>query len=185
MTIKIRSHIYFIVEKPLSKKSGIVGAKDNPDIPGIEVKSEGSHGIMFCTPSIHKNGHPYQIIGTKEPTVLDKANSEALENTINMIYQKYESSERNKNGLIPISELFKVDFTIYEGNNRQEAVLRVCGSLIQRLKGIYSLDKIRKLAYEWNREHCNPPLDEKEFESKWKPQKNLSGRIVQTAKKNQ
>ncbi|MDN5845817.1 MAG: bifunctional DNA primase/polymerase [Candidatus Nitrosocosmicus sp.] len=174
---KDRAHVYFIVEKPLSKRSGIAGAKDNPDIPGIEVKSEGSHGIMFCTPSIHMNGHPYQIIGTIKLTVLDQVNSEALENTINMIYQKYESSERNKNGLIPISELFKVDFTIYEGRNRQEAVLRVCGSLIQRLKEIYTIDQIRNLTYEWNKEHCKPPLDDEEFESKWQAAIKRIGKI--------
>ena len=85
-------HIYYVVEKPLTKKSGIKGAKNNnEEIPAIEVKSEGSHGIMFCTPSIHKDGQPYQIIGAKTPAVLDKEESEQLENAINKIYNKYEA----------------------------------------------------------------------------------------------
>ncbi len=163
-------HIYFIVEKPLHKKSGIVGAKDNPGIPAIEVKSEGSHGIIFCTPSPHEDGYNYQIIGTKEPTVLDKQNSEALENAINVIYQKYESTpERNrKNGLIPIENLFKDDFTIYKGNNRHEGLLRVMESLIIRNSSIMSEDKVKTIAYDWNQSHCEAPLDDKEFEKQWK-----------------
>ncbi len=170
-------HVYFIVEQPLSKRSGIGGAKDNPDIPAIEVKSEGSHGIMFCTPSTHKNGHPYQIIGTKKPTVLNESNSKALENAINAIYQKYESSERNKkDGLIPIEDLFKKDFKIKIGNNRHEGLLRIMESLIARNSSILSEDKIKEIAYEWNQIHCEPPLDDIEFEKQWKDSKKYIGK---------
>ena len=170
-------HIYFIVEKPLSKKSGIVGAKDNPNIPAIEVKSEGSHGIMFCTPSSHEDGYHYQIIGTKEPTVLDESNSEALEMAINLIYQKYESSKRNKkDGLIPIEDLFKKDFQIKIGNNRHEGLLRVMESLIARNSSILSEEKIKEIAYEWNQTHCEPPLDDIEFEKQWKDSKKYIGK---------
>jgi hypothetical protein len=174
-------HIYFIVDKPLTKRSGIsIYRKDKSlhenEIPAIEVKSEAHHGIMIVSPSIHKNGFPYEIMGTRELTVLDNFRSEHLENAINAIYLRCgNEKQNNQNGLTPISELFKVDFTIYEGYNRQEAVLRVCGSLIQRLKGIYPLDKIKELAYEWNLEHCKPPLDEKEFETKWQSAKKSIG----------
>lgn len=37
---------------------------------GLEVKGLGEHGIAFCYPSIHKNGHPYEIIGTNQPVTL-------------------------------------------------------------------------------------------------------------------
>ena len=77
---KDKAHIYFIVEKPLSKKSGVGGPNvKNTEIPAIEVKSEGKHGIMFCSPSIHKNGQPYQILGIDVPKVLDEEQSEILE----------------------------------------------------------------------------------------------------------
>ena len=47
---KKKAHIYFIVEKPLSKRSGIGGTKDNSEIPKIEVKSEGFSCIMLSGP---------------------------------------------------------------------------------------------------------------------------------------
>ena len=77
---------------------------------------------------------------------------------------KYNNSPSS---LIPIDELFKADTIILEGHNRHEAVLRISESLIQRNKKILSLDKIKKLAYEWNQQHCKPPLDDKEFERQW------------------
>ena len=167
-----KAHIYFIVEKPLTKKSGIAGSRNNLDIPAIEVKSESSHGIMFCSPSIHKDGYPYKIIGTKEPTVLDKKNSEILENYINQIYQRYELSARNIDNLIPIEELFKEDFKVYQGNNRHETLLRIMESLIQRLRSICSEEGIKDMALQYNLEHFEPPLDDKEFEKQWTDAKN-------------
>jgi len=165
---KEKCHIYIIVEKPLSKKSGIKGArKDKKGIPAIEVKSEGRHGIMFCTPSIHKDGQPYQIIGTKTPTVLDKEESEQLENAINKIYREYEgNSKKNKENRIPIENLFKEDYRVIEGNNRHEDLLRVMESHIARNKKIFT-EGIKGSCYNWNQKHCDPPLDDKEFEKQW------------------
>ena len=59
-----RAHIYFYTPIPFPQKT--------PDsILGIEVKSRGEHGIMFVSPSIHKNGFNYEIIGNaKEPLLL-------------------------------------------------------------------------------------------------------------------
>jgi hypothetical protein len=57
-------HIYIYSHKPFAKKSsdktGTSGdltskLKDN-EIPALEVKGEGSHGIFFCFPSFHMNG---------------------------------------------------------------------------------------------------------------------------------
>jgi hypothetical protein len=72
-----KAHVYFIVVKPLSKKSGMGSTfLRDTDVPAIEVKSEGRHGIMYCSPSVHKSGHTYQIIGTTVPTVLDDQRSD-------------------------------------------------------------------------------------------------------------
>ncbi|ALI34767.1 hypothetical protein NMY3_00555 [Candidatus Nitrosocosmicus oleophilus] len=166
-------HIYFVAQQPLSKRSGIVGSNSTSEIPAIEVKSEGSHGIMFCTPSLHKNGYPYRIFGTAKPTVINKENSEILENCIRQIYQKFGSSMRNNDGLTPIEDLFKERFKVKEGNNRHEALLRVMESLIQRLRTIYSEDRIKDLAWQYNLEHLEPSLEKKEFEKQWKGAKNF------------
>ena len=166
---KEKAHIYFIVEKPLTKKSGIKGTEnDNNEIPAIEVKSEGSHGIMFCSPSIHRDGQPYQIIGTKTPTVLDKEQSEYLEDAINKIYSKYEgNSKKNRENRLPIENLFKGEYKVSEGNNRHEDLLRVMESYIIRNRKILTEEEIKKWAHVWNQEHCKPPLDNKEFEKQW------------------
>lgn len=164
-----KAHIYFIVEKPLTKKSGIgVGNQKQSEleIPAIEVKSEGKHGIMIVSPSIHKNGRPYEIIGTKKPTVLNEQNSIKLEDTINDIYKEYNLTYEYNNK-IPIEGLFKDDFKVREGSNRHEALLRAMESLLKRNSSILSEIQIKELANTWNQEHCKPPLDDKEFEKQW------------------
>jgi putative DNA primase/helicase len=67
-----KAHIYIYSQKPFAKKSSDKRSDatfntklENNDIPAIEVKSDGQHGIFFCTPSIHKNGCPYQILDTR------------------------------------------------------------------------------------------------------------------------
>ncbi|MGD9533898.1 MAG: bifunctional DNA primase/polymerase [Candidatus Nitrosocosmicus sp.] len=178
-------HIYFIVEKPLTKKSGITvhnnrnsltNKEKEEDIPSIEVKSKGSHGIMIASPSIHKNGFPYEFIGIKAPTVLNETQSEALENTLNLIYKKYNMNIHQSSTEEPsntIKELFEDEFTVSEGNNRHVALLRVMESLISRNSSIISENEIKEITYRWNQKHCKPPLDEREFEKQWQDAKNF------------
>ncbi|CAN5776192.1 hypothetical protein BH23THE1_BH23THE1_18030 [soil metagenome] len=163
-----KAHIYFIVEKPLSKRSGIGGPtfSRSQEIPALEVKSEGKHGIMYCSPSVHKDGKPYQIVGTSIPTILDIPQSENLENLINEIYEKYGSSITG-NSMIPIQELFGPDFKICAGNNRSGSLMRVMESLIVRNRNILTEVQILALAQEWNRDHCKPPLDEEKVKYQW------------------
>lgn len=174
-----KTHVYFIVEKPLSKRSG-VGinsfdsiSDDKKDIPAIEVKSEGKHGIMYCTPSLHKDGCNYEILGTTTPTVLNIEQSQELEERINQIYAKYDLSANREKVQIPIKSLFAPNYQIMEGNNRHEDLLRIMESLIQKNKGILSEGEIKELAQKWNQKHCKPPLDDKEFERQWNDAKNF------------
>lgn len=135
-------------------------------IPSFEVLS--SRRIMLVTPSVHKSGHPYQIIGTREPCLTDD-----FIHAIDDICRKYDISyldaPRNRGSAnTPISELFKEDYTVYEGNNRHLSLLRVMESLIRRNARILSLDKIKQYALDWNNRHCRPPLDEDNFERQWR-----------------
>ncbi|MDN5845290.1 MAG: bifunctional DNA primase/polymerase [Candidatus Nitrosocosmicus sp.] len=172
-------HVYYIVEKPLSKKSGIGIFFDNntnkEDIPAIEVKSEGKHGIMYCSSSPHKDGYNYEIIGTRVPAVLNAEQSIELEYRINRIYAKYTSKPESENLKVSIENLFKPDFEIYKDHNRSETLMRIMESLIQRLKGIYTEEKIKELSQEWNQKHCKPPLDTDKFEYQWKCAKGFLG----------
>jgi hypothetical protein len=174
-----RMHILVYSEgKPFTKKSSDqsrLGCKlDANEIPAIEVKNEGS--IFYVSPSIHRDKdtgveRPYQIIGTDIPVL-----SNSFENNIDNILSKYGIPYLNNNNesgnddtaKISIEDLFAPDLKIYEGHNRHEALLRAMESLIQRNKGILSEERIKQLVYEWNSEHCVPPLDNKEFEKQWK-----------------
>ena len=168
-----KAHVLLYSHKPFPKKSsdnnGHLNSKLNAnEVPAIEVKGLGSHGILFVTPSVHKNGQPYQIIGTPEPVIADD-----FVNHIDNICKKYsipylDDKNGNGNGLVPIQDLFKSDFTIFEGHNRHEALMRAMESLLARNSGILSQDQIKSLARQWNSQHCSPPLDDKEFEKQWK-----------------
>jgi hypothetical protein len=157
-----RAHVYYIVEKPLTKKSGIgikQGNEENRyEIPAIEVKSEGRHGTMIASPSIHKNGHPYEIIGTKEPMVLNIEQAEKLERVINKIYNKYSAKIDSKSNQIIISDLYDDKFVVYEGNNRHLQVLRFCESEFIRSNRQLTFDELLARATTWNEKHCRRPL---------------------------
>jgi len=167
-----KAHVYFYAKHPYRKKSSDVSSRseeiDANQVPAFEVKSLGSHGIAFCSESPHKNGSNYQIIGTRDPQVFDN-----LEEHIDSICRKYNINylngrdNGNNNNLIPISELFKPDTVILEGHNRHQELLRIMESLLRRNERILDHGKIKEFAEDWNKEHCRPPLESKEFEKQW------------------
>src|SRR5919106_4132775 len=120
MHVLIYSHRHFI-KKSSNKTSNheVISRINSNELPAIEVKSTDS--ILFCSPSVHQNGHPYQIMGTLEPVIADE-----FGNHIDNICRKYSipylETVGSKNGkaLTPIQELFKPDFAVYEGHNRHE-----------------------------------------------------------------
>ena len=173
-----KAHFYLYLPRPLTKKSSDINPT-NPDfsnrlktneIPAMEVKCQGS--IMICSPSIHKNGHPYEIIGTCEPLSLTLEQADELEEHINNICRKYglkylDAAEGNGKSNTQIYDLFKKDTKIHEGHNRHEALLRVMESYISRNRDVLSEEQIKQLSKEWNEQHCVPPLDDREFERQW------------------
>jgi hypothetical protein len=167
-------HVLIYSHKPFAKKSSdraaieIAEGMNRDEIPAIEVKSTGS--ILFCSPSVHKNGTSYEILGTHEPVIADD-----FETHIDNICKKYGLSylenainNSNENSLIPIEQLFEEDHRVVAGNNRHEALLRIMESLLSRNREILVIDKIKNLARDWNNNHCVPPLDEKEFQKQWR-----------------
>ncbi len=166
---KDKAHVYFIVEKPLINRGSINGTNNHSNddsIPIIEIKSHGK-SFVICLPSVHKNGFRYEIIGTREPMVLDKNQSEQLQEHINQIYKKYgEADNKDNNGLIPIDYLLKEDYISNEGS-RHSDLLRVMESNIQRSKEKIDLEGIKRIGCEWNQKHCKPPLENKEVERQW------------------
>lgn len=170
-----KAHVLFYASHPFPKKSSDKAALstrlDKNQVPAIEVKGAGEHGLLFCTPSPH--GYNYEIIGTTElNTVVD-----AFESHIDNICSKYGIPYLNGNGngngnnLTPIKELFNEDTKIYEGHNRHEALLRAIDSRLILLYNKITEDEIKSLAIIWNQKHCIPPLDDKEFNKQWKQAK--------------
>lgn len=169
-----KAHIMFYASHPFRKKSTDTITKTMSDklvkneIPAIEIKGAGEHGVLFVTPSIHKYGKNYHIIGTIE---LGTTPFDGLEIHLDNICNKYGIPYlTNGNGNVtkqPIDELFNEDTKIYEGHNRHEAILRVMESLLRRNLKILTHEQIKLLAIEWNQKHCIPPIDNKEFERQW------------------
>ena len=181
-----KAHIYIMSTKPFKNKSStainqkLVDDNNDNEVPVIEVKCEKR--IMFVSPSMHRDGYPYEILDCKEPALCDE-----FEYHLNNIFKKYgilylDSNNPNDNNsytsLKPVEELFKPGTKILEGHNRHEALLRVMESLLQRNRGILSLEKIKQLAYEWNQEICVPPLDDYEFNRQWNDALKFVGRSI-------
>jgi Bifunctional DNA primase/polymerase, N-terminal len=195
-----KAHIYFYSDIPFEKKSSDVVAttatldqKTSPEnIPAFEVKGKATHGIAYCWPSYHKDGHRYEIIGTNEPVVMNPGEAHGFMDHLDAICRKHklkylkdssssvsaygEYGESDSQGA---DELFQVDVKIYEGHNRHLAVLRACDSLLRKFHRDFSEDEIREMAWNWNEKHCEPPLDDKEFEKQWQQSKKWIARKVQ------
>src|SRR5829696_54223 len=77
-----KAHIYFYSPLPFPQKTA-------DSILGLEVKGLGEHGIAFCSPSIHKNGMPYEIIGNHQPITLNVEQAIELIQHIDQICIKY------------------------------------------------------------------------------------------------
>ncbi len=175
-----KAHVYFYTKDVLAKKSSDVtklkGEIDRNEIPAIEVKCLGEHGIAICSPSVHQDGWNYEIIGTLN---LQTFGIE-IEDKLNKIYRKYNLIV-NKNGKIPIQKLFEDDFVVYEGHNRHEALLRAMESYIVKNKSKKKIEEIKKMAAKWNDKHNYPPLDNIQFEKQWDDAQNFlaSNRVSQ------
>jgi hypothetical protein len=180
-----RAHVYIIVDTPLADKNStkvtqpsLISKLESGEIPSFEIRCNGK-GTAFCSPSIHKNGHVYEILRTNIPKkTLDAVASLQLQTLLNQMLKGYglgylEPSEaddnNNKNnrsivGQIPIEELEEDDTVIYEGNNRHLQLQRIFSSKLQRYAGKKSFPEIMSMVDLWNQEHCRPPLSIKELE---------------------
>ena len=169
-----KMHIYFLVDREIPNKSSdktsveSITKINTNEIPALEVKSNGK-GLMFCTPSPHRNGSNYQIIGTFKPHVFSAIEvEEKISNICKKYNIQYGNSTKNYDShKIPIEDLFKPENKIFEGHNRHEGVLRTMESLLQRNKKIMSIEEIKEIAHKVNQRLCVPPLDDIEFTKQW------------------
>ena len=177
-----KAHWIFYLNRPFANKSSDVNGPladslRSNEIPAIEVK--GFAELLYVSPSVHKDGYRYEIIGTSAPNKFD---AEVFEQHIDSICRKYgikylgnvTSVSGNNKSQVPVDYLFQEDYVIHEGHNRHKALMRIMESLIKNNRGILSEEALKHWARIWNDKHCKPPLDDKDFYNNGRMQKTLS-----------
>ncbi len=177
-----KAHYYFYTTKPIPKKSSdavnleMLEKIRTNEIPAIEVKGDGTHGIMYCTPSPHADGSRYQILGTKVPKILDE-----IEQVVKQICDQY-SLGRGKDNLVPMKLLMADDTRIVEGSNRHEAIMRYAESILRKYPKMEE-QVFNDMIMVKNNRMCLPPLDEKTVMIQIQCAKNFIAKQIEEEKK--
>ena len=167
-----RAHLFFTSPIPFPSKGTDTKI-------GIEVKGEESHGLIFVSPSMHKNGvYPYEIIGTKNLADLSHKQALQLLRHLDDICQKndlqYLEKEENSRLTPKIREMIarlQIDTTIiiYEGE-RHNTLLSIANSMLIRhhISNSIPLDELKIFFENINNNLCKPyPLSQNEIDGIW------------------
>jgi hypothetical protein len=131
----------------------------------IALLGDGRHSV--APPSIHpirrtnysSNDKPIQPITRSQVDEIIR-----LLNRLNPTKDEETDSDRDHT---PMEELFKPGAKFHDGEERHVKVRRVIIHLVRKNAGILPQDKIKELANDWNKEHCNPPLTNANFNKRW------------------
>jgi hypothetical protein len=183
-----KAHIYFYSPIPFPKKSA------DTEI-GLEVKGLGEHGIAFCFPSIHKDGHPYEIIGTNQPVTLTIEEAREMIQHLDQICMKHNIQylEKFQDGLISdtiagkIKEVIQtlvVDTTIrIPQGQRHVALISVADSILFRHLGKKSEKQLKEFFDKINYLLCEPePLPNSELNNIWNSALGFVNRVREEQK---
>ena len=162
-----KAHVYFYTKEPAHKKV-TSGNKEDESRPAIEVKGHGTHGIHIVTPSIHADGHPYEIVSiVRNPSWVND-----IEKQVQTVCEKYgiryldeRIETASKTDAVKYLE---DDFKIGESEGRRPALLSVCNRLYwerqEKLEDPKTFDEVLKLAQQWNEKHCTVLLSDDQVE---------------------
>jgi P4 family phage/plasmid primase-like protien len=173
-----KAHIYFYSPIPFPKKSA-------DSILGLEVKGLGEHGIMFCSPSIHKNGYPYDIIGTTQPIELNETQARELIQHLDQMCIKYGIPYLQKvSGLggelrsMAKSLAIKHNMRIPEGQ-RHATLISLANSLLfnHLARGKISESQLKSFFDQINDKLCEAPLSWGERDGIWKSALDFVDRV--------
>ena len=129
---------------------------------------------------MHKNGKPWNIIGTRDPAVLTAQQAQQLMQHINQICLRYglsyldrrPTSKKSPNIITKLRAMIKrliIDPTVKIVNGeRHNTLISVADSLLFKHSARESQDQLRKFFEEINNTLCDPePLPAAEIESIW------------------
>lgn len=177
-----KCHIYFYTAKPLPKKSSdmanpkLAELIKSDKIPGVEIKGDGRHGIMYVTPSPHQDGSNYEIIGITEPDLLDM---ERTENFIAVTESKLKPfgisyfASQNNSSLLPMRDILDDHTVIYAGHNRHEAILRYAESIYATASPTITDTLVLDMMRAKNQIMCDPPLGDEDLQNQQRDAKNF------------
>lgn len=151
-----------------------------PDsIIGLEVRCDSkgvTNRVVIVSPSIHKDGHPYEIIGTKDPVVLSETQALQLKQHINQICVRNGVEYLTKTGNLRIDAKLKkmiqkltIDnsIEIMEGQ-RNDMLIAIADSILFNHSHKHSEDKLRTYFDDINQQLCKPDsLDDGELDQLW------------------
>jgi hypothetical protein len=167
-----KAHLYFYSPIAFPKKSA-------DSVLGLEVKGSGEHGIAFCSPSVHKDGKPYQIIGTNQPIVITKEQAREMIQHINQICMKHGLEYLEKDSSIEIRYKLRkiikglvIDTAVKIPQGRRHTTLiSIADSLLFNHLGKgkkESEKRLKDFVEDINRQLCEPmPLPESELNNIW------------------
>jgi hypothetical protein len=162
-----KAHAYFYSPIPFPNKG--------PDeILGIEIKGQGEHGIAFCTPSIHMDKTPYEIIGTMETQILTGLAARELIQHLNQVCIKHglqylEKVSSLSEEIRRIVKTLCIDTRIrISKGQRHNTLVPLADSLLFNHLGKESEEKLRGFYEEINNTLCDPgALPDSELDSIW------------------
>jgi len=190
-----RAHLIFYATHPFHKKGHTVTKPSDTskheyiEPPAIEVTR-----LLYCSPSPHKAGENYEIIGTREPETMDEMEKHLQDICKNYGIQypggnvNHTDDAMNRtvvdHNQTPTRELFRPGIKIFEGQNRHEALMRTMEHIILH-NSLIDQESLWRFAEDWNNQHCEPPLDSREFSKQWKAAINFVERIKRQRAKEQ
>jgi hypothetical protein len=159
-----KAHLYLYSPIPFPKKEADF-------VLGLEVKGLGEHGVANCTNSIHKDGQPWEIIGTRQPYMLTAEEATELIQHIDTICKKHgvEYLDKHYSKIIQDS-----DAKIYEGTRHTSMISITDRLLFKHLDKGKSEEEIKQMVKDINNTRCinknsvYSPLPDREIEDIWR-----------------
>ena len=162
-----KAHVYFYTKEPAHKKASS-GNKEDSSRPAIEVKGHGTHGIHIVTPSIHADGHHYEIVSiVRHPSWVNDIERQVQtvceKHGISYLEERFETAAKTD-----AAKYLEDDFTIGESEGRRPALLSVCNRFYwerqKRLDDQQTFNDVLELARQWNEKHCTVLLSDDQVE---------------------